>query len=79
MTTEIMRQLVVYDHPKDLPDFFVARWCAVHQDGRVVFEKEANCFKSLDRLRSWIAQEYPWLACIPRFDLDDPVIVEVWL
>jgi hypothetical protein len=74
-----MRLLVVYDHPTDLPDYFVARWQAVFKDGEIRTESKGYCFKDLGVLRAWIMQEYPGLVRLDRMPCDQPQIVETWI
>jgi hypothetical protein len=75
----------VYDHPSDLPDWFVVRrqwiWSMVWPDGRRrgarAFEAEASCFHDLERARLWLAHR--GLTCLTRSPGDDPVILETWI
>ncbi len=64
---------VVYDHPKDYPDHFVARkWLA----GKTAEATDEILLDTdLDSLRK---QMPPWLYCMPRQPNDDPKIIEVW-
>jgi hypothetical protein len=63
---------VITDHPKDLPNHFVARrW--VHG----VPTAEGLVSQHLENLRA--RMEAMGLVCIPRDECDDPVIVESWL
>ena len=63
---------VVYDHPADLPDYFIARL--------FVEGKPTGSFvqgKALELIRMAMLQM--GLSCIPRDPSDDPVILETWL
>ncbi len=69
---------VVYDHPSDFPNSFVARrW----NNGKPT----AHVFVSprLDKLRTLIGQEISKSGttpfCLPRDTNDDPSIMEVWI
>jgi hypothetical protein len=66
---------VVYDHPRDYPDHFVARRWEVRAGEPV--PKDGVGFEDLDRLRAWMEQQ--GLAVIPRFGNDDPCIIEAWM
>lgn len=72
-----LRQMVIYDHPRDHPEFWVVRGWTVLPSG-LVPDRQAACFRSLEKARAWIAQEYPGLVLLPRFEEDDPAIAEVW-
>jgi hypothetical protein len=63
---------VIYDHPSDYPDDFVARrW-----EGETA-TRDIILGKSLGMLR--LAMRRKYLTCLPRYKDDDPVIVETWL
>ena len=63
---------VIYDHPRDHPDYFVARrW-----DGETATE-EMIFAPSLSQLRRAMQRRY--LTRLPRHKDDDPVIIETWL
>lgn len=65
----------IYDHPSDYPDCWVARrW--VIQGGQVVPTDEVHTAATLRELRERVS---PGRGLIPRHQLDDPRIVEVWL
>lgn len=73
---ECLWQLVIYDHPRDFPDWFVARWwrvttgaiqpapirclCGTLEEAREIAEVQGMC--RMDRLQG-----------------DDPCILEVWI
>lgn len=65
----------VYDHPSDYPNAFVARrWLT---DGpAVTLTNEMFTADTLQELRALLPAG---LHCIPRFEGDQPQIVEVWL
>ena len=66
---------VVYDHPRDHPDKWVARRWEVRA-GITAATSDVRFAESLDALRDMIP---PGLAMIPRVPQDDPAIAEVWL
>lgn len=67
---------VVYDHPKDYPENFVARKFLIgHGEARA--SAEALVFVDLVPLR-WVLQR-AGLCCLARNPQDDPVIVESWI
>lgn len=62
---------VVYRHPKDFPDKFVAR--------RFILDKptqEIKTAESLDEIRNMLPLG---LICFERHPTDDAVIVETWI
>lgn len=61
----------VYEHPRDLPDWFVARLWISDQPTTTVIKA-----KTLDELRALLPQG---MSMMPRHELDDPCIVETWL
>ena len=63
---------VIYDHPADHPDCFVAR---LWEGDRPTSQKQFA--KNLDELRA--AMRSRGRTCLPRHKSDDPVIVESWL
>lgn len=63
---------VVYDHPKDLPHWWVAR--------KWIGEAPTNCVMwsdDLEQVRDFLTNL--GLAKIDRHPSDDPVIVEQWI
>jgi hypothetical protein len=65
---------VVYDHPTDFPDAFVARlWEGEAPTDQVLMSD------SLDEVRTMIAAQMPGAYCLFRMDGDDPKILETWL
>lgn len=73
--TNFLRIYVIYDHPSDYPDSFVARR-AFFGAVTIFFEDDVLVADTLDNLRKMLPQG---LICIPRDVNDDPVIVEVWI
>lgn len=67
---------VIYDHPKDLPDFYVARPQFIDRDG-VLQLGNGVAHKNLDHLRQLMIDQ--GRACLPRYPDDDPVIIECWI
>ena len=68
---------VVYDHPRDMPDYFVVRAQWPGTDGAIVRDPKAYGFVELENARRWLAQQ--GLTCLARHPDDDPVIIETWL
>ena len=66
---------VVYDHPKDFPDVFVARKWLVRA-GETVATTEILTAKTIDILRDALPRG---LVRLERSDHDDQAIREVWL
>ena len=70
-----LNQWVIYDHPKDYPDNFVVRRWEV-SPGRCQPTEDVSLHVTLEESRKSIPN---WTYRIPRFEEDDPTIVEVWL
>lgn len=65
---------IVYDHPADYPEHFVARkWTA--KAGAAVATMEYRFAKTLDEIRQAIPQG---LHRFPRNEQDEPQVVETW-
>lgn len=63
---------VIYDHPTDWPNHFVARrWVDERPTEDMVLAFD------LDRLREFLAEH--GFVCLARMEGDDPKIVETWL
>jgi hypothetical protein len=67
---------VVYDHPADYPDRYVARQHVVGIAGDQSTDRTMVSL-SLESIRTALANQ--GLVCITRNPEDDPVIVETWL
>lgn len=67
---------VLYDHPKDFPDKYVARKWHV-QNGRGTPTDEIITDDELDELREKMQRKC--LTKIQRNTIDDPVIIETWM
>jgi len=65
---------VVYDHPRDYPDSFVARRWLTDQPTQAIIVDT-----TLDEVRRRIQRAMPGAVRLARFLNDDPKIVEVWL
>lgn len=75
--TLAMSQWVVYDHPLDHPDGFIARrWEINGIDIRATADTLAGT--DLEQIRRVLRDELG-LYCLTRYAEDDPSIVEVWL
>lgn len=66
---------IVYDHPRDMPDYFVARKHFTLPVSEPTGEAIADT--NLDRMRELFMQA--GLVCLSRSAGDDPVILETWL
>ena len=72
----MMNMWTIYDHPRDFPDFYVARLFKVDAEGtRATVEVVLS--SSLDEIRRSMC--LLGLTCLNRSPEDDPLIVEVWL
>jgi hypothetical protein len=68
---------VVYDHPRDQPDFYMVRQQRVTRDGNILHDQRSYGFRELEKARAWLMQQ--GLTCLARHPDDDPVIIETWL
>lgn len=66
----------VYDHPKDVPDYFVARRSVAGANG-VALTNDAFVSTDLNELRAELMAR--GLTRLMRSPEDDPVIMETWL
>ena len=66
---------VVYDHPKDYPDSYVARLWEAHADGPKM--TESLVIGTLESIRETLTEMH--LIPMPRSPADDLKIVEIWL
>jgi hypothetical protein len=67
---------VIYDHPSDLPDWYVARpWIVVGKRAAAIRSDIRS--KDLDEIRHFMVSM--GLTCLDRSPRDNPVIIEVWL
>lgn len=73
----IQSMWVIYDHPSDFPDVFIARKWGLTKTGFRPTERIITG-ATLDEVRKRI-NKTPNLYLVPREPLDDPKIVEVWL
>lgn len=67
----------VYDHPRDLPEWFVARKFVVTPAGPQP-TTDVMLFKTLQSVRDYF-ETHTGLVRLSRFEEDEPQIVEVWL
>jgi len=67
---------VVYDHPRDFPDFWVARRWEI-TTGQERATDEHIVAADLVAIRDEMARR--GLSYMPRYESDDPKIFEVWL
>lgn len=66
----------VYDHPRDMPHYWVARAHAVSAEGSAPTD-QIETADTLEELRDWLAEQ--GLTCLARSPEDDPKIVESWI
>jgi hypothetical protein len=72
----VLMMWVIYDHPRDRPDSWVARkW--VFDRSRYMPTSEVLTAAKLDTLRAGMVQR--GLVCLARDATDDPCIVEAWI
>lgn len=77
MNIQPLDMWVIYDHPADFPDVFVARRWEVLREERAT----ADIIKAdtLEQVRFVIEREKHCSVMLPRQPNDDPKIVEVWI
>lgn len=73
MTDGIPIMWVVYDHPSDFPNKYVAR----KRDDLGNPTNDIIVTSTLEELRSMLRMK--GLTCLTRNEIDDPVIMETWL
>lgn len=73
--SEVLELWTIYCRPSDYPDHYVARKCAVTAAGHKI-TGDMFVGDTLSEVRALLP---PWLTRIPRYESDNPVIVEVWL
>lgn len=80
----VLNMWIIYDHPKDFPEGYLARRCEIGQTselgpkgevsprftGDIIIGQLADLRKNFSRCG---------LVCLTRDPSDDPVIVETWL
>ena len=72
----VLRQWVIYDHPRDYPDGYVVReWHIVRGSDTPVVTDNARTAASIEGARAWVPEG---LICIGRYPEDDPNIAAVW-
>ena len=76
-SADVLTIYVIYDHPLDMPDYFVVRAQYAQRDGSVRADTKAYGFIELDKARAWCEQQ--GLVCLARHPDDEPHIVETWL
>jgi len=65
----------VYDHPKDYPDYYVARKF-ITTPAYVIATDDLLLSKNIEALRKILSKT---LICLSRSENDDPRIMETWL
>jgi len=73
---DVLPMWVVYDHPADFPNTYVARQHIIGISGQEATDRTMEA-DTLESIRA--AMVNLGLTCITRSPEDDPVIVEVWL
>lgn len=68
---------VIYDHPSDFPDMYVARAQRILADGSLEVDGTAFASPKLEDLRAYMEAKH--LVRMARHDEDDPVILETWI
>jgi hypothetical protein len=72
-----LRMWVVYDHPRDFPDYFIAREWLVDGSGERATASTIQS-KRLETIRETLCAQMGKV-CIGRSSRDEPKIIEVWL
>lgn len=75
-TDLIMEQWVIYDHPLDLPLYYVARKWEARRSG-IVATDDVYLSTNIDTIRNKL--EAFGKVKLMRFPKDDPKIMEVWI
>jgi hypothetical protein len=65
---------VIYEKPKDYPKYFAVRRQRATA-GVIVIDKHVQLTDTLEEARALVPEG---LTCLPRFENDDPNIVECW-
>lgn len=66
---------VIYDHPSDFPDHYVARlWLTLPEEKATYFTIRCT---DLERIRDELRAA--GMVCMGRTEGDDPQIIEVWI
>lgn len=75
---DVLKMWTVYKHPSDFPSSFVARLFLVI-GGESHNTDQCMRAPTLDSLRWALNRFHPGMHCIPRYDGDEPQIMETWL
>ena len=67
---------VIYDHPSDFPNSYIARKWIMGEDMKAIFTPEFHEAITLEELREKVRQGRYRVPCSLK---DDPVIIECWL
>lgn len=78
-----MTMWVVYDHPRDYPDHYVAREHTV-SNGKSTPTPEHFYHTDVDSVRGWVHQRarehgITTAVCFPRHEEDETQILETWI
>ncbi|KPH68610.1 hypothetical protein [Novosphingobium sp. ST904] len=77
MNSQPLDMWVIYDRPSDFPQGFIARRWEVLREERATDDVLTS--DNLEQLRFTIQREKFCSVVLPRFENDDPKIVEVWM
>jgi len=72
---DALEMWVVYDHPRDMPDYFIARLWEV-EAGKTTATPILRAAPTLDEVRAMLPHG---LVNIGRMPEDEPQIVEIWV
>jgi hypothetical protein len=76
MNSDALEVWVIYDHPRDMPDCFIARlWC-IKPDGASEATQVIRAAPTLEEVRAMLPRG---LVRTNRRPSDDSRVVEVWL
>ena len=73
--SEVLVIWVIYERPRDYPNSYVVRPQAM-VDGMLIASQECVVAPTLEAARAALPHG---LTMIPRFENDDPAIVETWI
>lgn len=74
--TDYLYIWTIYDHPRDMPDYWVVRQWRVGDGGKLQTCLVVHGYQTLEEAQDSIP---PGLCWFPRQNEDDPCIVESWL
>ena len=77
MAEKVLEIWVVYDHPRDHPDFYIVRRQVATNTGAIQLDGQSVGFRDLATAQAWLQEK--GLTRLDRYPDDDPVILETWL